>query len=124
MASVSHMAQPARKNLPPDSGPDFGAATRRLLFGKQPEIPGSGTSAAKIPRRHTKVKVTINLDGDLVQYFKDRAEEDDLGYQLLINRALREFVEGNKTEQLAKEIGQLLGSDPSFIELISQKISS
>ncbi len=118
------MAQPVRKNLPTDSQPDFGAATRRLLFGKPPEIPGAGTSAAKVPRRHTKVKVTINLDGDLIQYFKDRAEEDDLGYQLLINRALREYVEGSKSENLAKEVGELLASDPSFLAIVAEKLSS
>ena len=63
-------------------------ATRRLLFRTtNPEkIPGAGTSAARTPERHLKIKVTMNLDGDIVQHFKEQARSCGQPYQSLINR--------------------------------------
>ncbi len=39
-----------------------------------------------------KVAVTIRLDDDLVLFFKKKASEDKIGYQTLINTALREYI--------------------------------
>ena len=109
-----------------EQAPDFTRATRRLLFGPggagETEIPGAGTSAAKQPRRHTKVKVTINLDGDIINFFKDKALAEDLGYQILINRALREYMEGGRTERLAADIANLLAQDNSFVDRLAQQL--
>lgn len=103
--------------------PDFDKATRRLLFGdERREIPGAGTSAARRPKRHTKVKVTINLDGDIINHFKERSAEDGIGYQLLINRALREAMEGSAPERIAREAGEMLLANESFLEAVAARI--
>jgi uncharacterized protein (DUF4415 family) len=43
-----------------------------------------------------KVRITIRLDEDLVDYFCAAADQSGgkIGYQTLINSALREYVEG------------------------------
>lgn len=55
-----------------------------------------------------KTKITIRLDGELIEEFKKRAGER--GYQSLINRALREWlIKQGVTELLRAELGQLVG---------------
>ncbi len=100
-----------------DQRTDFHRNARRALFrgNLQESIPGGGESAAKLPRRHTRVKVTMNLDGDLVEYFRGEAMARGLGYQVLINEALREHIEGTKPEQIAKEVSSILLRDPNFL---------
>jgi uncharacterized protein (DUF4415 family) len=43
-----------------------------------------------------KVKITIRLDEDLIDHFSEAADKlgGAVGYQTLINSALREYVEG------------------------------
>ena len=39
-----------------------------------------------------KVTTTIRLDDDIILYFKKKASEEKVGYQTLINSALRRFI--------------------------------
>jgi len=39
-----------------------------------------------------KVSTSIRLDDDVILYFKKKASEDKVGYQTLMNSALREFI--------------------------------
>ena len=39
-----------------------------------------------------KISTSIRLDDDVILYFKKRASEDKIGYQTLMNMALREFI--------------------------------
>lgn len=49
----------------------------------------------------TKMRITINLDRDIISYFKQRAPETAKGYQTLINEALRDYIGlGGKTDVL------------------------
>lgn len=45
-------------------------------------------------RFHTpkKKSTTIRLDDDLILFFKKKAGEQKIGYQTLVNAALRDFV--------------------------------
>lgn len=43
--------------------------------------------------RPVKQQLTLRLDADVIAWFKERAGPDE-GYQTRINRALREYVEG------------------------------
>lgn len=94
-------------------------ASRRLLF-REKVIPGEGKSAAESPERHFRQKVTINLDSDIISYFKTRAGEENTPYQFLINQVLREYIHGTRTEQLSREVGERLLSDPSFVERLKK----
>lgn len=42
---------------------------------------------------HNKTRITIRLDDDILQWFRDKVHQDGGGsYQTLINGALREFI--------------------------------
>lgn len=101
---------------------EFRSATRRALFRKESAIPGEGTSAAKDSRRHIRVKVTMNVDGDLLDYFKARGESEGRSYQLLMNEALRAYTEGERPERLAREVGDILLTDTSFLDQLKKRI--
>ena len=46
-----------------------------------------------IPSSGNKVRITIRLDRDIVEWFKSRVEESGGGnYQTLLNNALREYI--------------------------------
>jgi uncharacterized protein (DUF4415 family) len=59
-----------------------------------------GRVVAEPPLEPGKVRITIRLDEDLVDYFGAIADRSGgrVGYQTLINSALREYVEG-KTQK-------------------------
>lgn len=122
--------KPAAHPLLSGDDGDFSAATRKLLFRTPAEsevsqkIPGAGKSAAETPRRHVRVKVTMNVDGDILAYFKDRASEDGLPYQTLMNQVLREYVQGTRPEQLAAGVSEVLLEDPAFLEALAKKVLS
>ncbi len=102
----------------------FDSITRRVLFGKEKDtIPGKGRSATESPRRHVRCKVTMNLDGDLIDYFKQQAAEQGRSYQLLINEALRQYLEGTNSERLAKIVGQILIEDSSFALRVAEQVA-
>jgi uncharacterized protein (DUF4415 family) len=39
-----------------------------------------------------KISTSIRLDDDVILFFKKKASEDKVGYQTLMNMALREFI--------------------------------
>jgi uncharacterized protein (DUF4415 family) len=48
---------------------------------------------AVIPPSGNKVRITIRLDRDILQWFKSRVEKAGEGnYQTLLNNALREYI--------------------------------
>src|SRR5271157_1446961 len=55
-----------------------------------------GRVVAEPPLEPGKVRITIRLDEDLIDYFGTIADRSGgkVGYQTLINAALREYVEG------------------------------
>ena len=55
-----------------------------------------GRVVAEPPLEPGKVRITIRLDEDLIDYFGALADRSGgtVGYQTLINSALREYVEG------------------------------
>jgi len=67
-----------------------------------------GRVAAEPPVEPGKVRITIRLDEDLVDYFGAVADRSGgkVGYQTLINSALREYVEGKtpKWEETLRRI--------------------
>lgn len=39
-----------------------------------------------------KISTSIRLDDDVILFFKKKANEEKIGYQTLMNMALREFI--------------------------------
>jgi uncharacterized protein (DUF4415 family) len=46
-----------------------------------------------------KTRITIMLDDDVIEYFRARAEAAGVGYQTMINSALRSAFEQPKTKK-------------------------
>lgn len=70
-----------------------------------------------------KVRITINLDADILEYFKDRAGGRDAApYQTQINNALRRVMmnEPASVSSTAKELLQNEG----FIEALRDKLKA
>ena len=47
-----------------------------------------------------KKQITIRLDADTIDYFKDQAEETGIPYQTLINYCLADYVRNKKSPRL------------------------
>ncbi len=61
-----------------------------------------------IPPDPNKARITIRLDADIIEHFKDNVHAAGGGnYQTLINNALREYVESGKTN-LEKRLRKII----------------
>ena len=77
---------------------------------------GAGSTKAAGAR----VRITIALDSDVVDFFKQSAaKRGALPYQTQINRALREAMEHSSTDRLKSE----LLKDKAFIRSLAREIS-
>jgi uncharacterized protein (DUF4415 family) len=67
-----------------------------------------GRIAPPEPESRAKTRITIRLDEDLVDHFLKAADDSGgtMGYQTLINEALRQHVEGKapKIEEMLRRI--------------------
>jgi len=63
-----------------------------------------GRIAAPTPEPAGKVKITIRLDQDVVDHFLAQADESGgaVGYQTLINEALRRSIDAPSLEDLVR----------------------
>ena len=69
---------------------------------------------------HAKVRVTISLDSDVVEYFKQAAAaRGALPYQTQINRALRAAIEQSPADLFKSE----LLKDKAFLRTLAQEMS-
>lgn len=69
--------------------------------------------------RHTKVRITIMLDLDILKFFKGRAAKQGAEpYQTQINTALREYIEGQKAAE--KDKGP---EDERFISRLAERVA-
>ena len=72
----------------------------------------TGRRGPVVPPDPTKLRITIRLDGDIINYFKNKVNEAGGGnYQTLMNQALREFIEADSKpleERLRKVIREEL----------------
>jgi uncharacterized protein (DUF4415 family) len=63
---------------------------------------------AVIPASGNKVRITIRLDKDVVEWFKLRVEESGGGnYQTLLNNALREYIK-QRDEPIEKVLRRIV----------------
>jgi len=76
---------------------------------------------AKDPK-NIKVKVTMFLDADILEYFKARAmRENAAPYQTQINNELRRVMESDKKTVVDQTAESLLNNE-SFIEELKKKL--
>ena len=66
--------------------------------------------------RIPKMRITINLDRDIIAYFKHQAAETARGYQTLINDALRQYIGlASKTDVLTNLIERVKRLEQSML---------
>ena len=70
--------------------------------------------------QESKNRITIYLDADIIEYFKDAGQEAKEGYQTLINRTLREIIKGGKERKLQDE----LLNDQHFLAELKSKLET
>jgi uncharacterized protein (DUF4415 family) len=65
-----------------------------------------GRIAKQTPEPVGKVKITIRLDADVVDHFMAKADESGggMGYQTLINEALRRSLEAPALEAIVRRV--------------------
>ncbi len=67
-----------------------------------------GKRGAVLPNTAGKTRITIRIDDDVLEWFRKRVHEAGGGsYQTMINRALRDHVEG-QTEPLEETLRRVL----------------
>lgn len=91
---------------------------------KQPKlselkIDTKGTKALrKMMTKAKKIKITVNVDEDLLTELKQMAEETGTPYQSLLNKVLKDAVMGKKAE------GSRLDRLEREVERLKKKISA
>lgn len=55
-----------------------------------------------------KTRITIMLDDDVIQAFRDRAEKRGIGYQTAINEALRTCIDSDGAPLTAAQLREIL----------------
>jgi uncharacterized protein (DUF4415 family) len=77
--------------------------------------------------REAKIKMTMFIDGDILQHFKKRAETSNAApYQTQINQELRAIMErdlANEQEKL-DEVAEKLVNNPRFLNAISERLKA
>lgn len=61
--------------------------------------------------RDCKSRITIYLDADIIEFFKQAAEESGNAYQTLINQTLRGIVDGSATSDAVLTEDKLFDKD-------------
>ena len=68
-----------------------------------------GKRGAVLPLPPGKERITIRLDADILEYFRDVVDRAGGGnYQTLINKALREHIESGKKPTLEETLRRVI----------------
>lgn len=75
------------------------------------------------PRKEQKIKITMYLDGDILDFFKERAKEPNASpYQTQINNELRAVMERKSLKDEVVTISML--ENPAFIAALAEKLKA
>lgn len=66
-----------------------------------------GTRGAVIPQ-HGKTRITIYIDNDILEEFRERSDAAGRGYQTMVNDALREYLSKSKQPVDARTLRRIL----------------
>ncbi|MGO8816648.1 MAG: BrnA antitoxin family protein [Terriglobia bacterium] len=68
-----------------------------------------GKRGAVLPLPPGKERITIRVDTDILEYFRDTVDRAGGGnYQTLINKALREYIESEKKPTLEETLRRVI----------------
>ncbi len=76
------------------------------------------------PRNEQKIKMTAYIDGDILDFFKERAKlPDSSPYQTQINQVLRQYV-ANATQSKDEVVTVSMLENPAFIAALAEKLKA
>lgn len=74
-------------------------------------------------KKASKIKVSIYLDGDVVQFFRLRAEQPNAApYQTQINNELRRVMENGSSD--VKSVEKEMLKDKKFLKALKEKLEA
>ena len=100
------------------------AFNKRLRRVSEEELPESVRRRREAARRKLKNRVTIYLDADIVSKFKKTAEKEKIGYQTLINDALRRLVDAGHKETEEQKLKDDLLKDKKFLRKLKTALAA
>jgi len=72
--------------------------------------------------KESKSRITIYLDADIVEHFKNEAEVSKTGYQTLINQTLREKINNPQSNKNADELIEKLLRDKTALSRLKAEL--
>lgn len=82
----------------------------------------------KIPKnvslRDCKSRITIHLDADIVEHYKQAAQNVREGYQTLINQTLRDAVDKKVESESSRRLQSDLLNDRRFLAELKEKLET
>jgi uncharacterized protein (DUF4415 family) len=76
-----------------------------------------------VPRKEQKIKTTMYIDGDILDFFKERAKQPNASpYQSQINNELRAVMEKNSVKDEVVTMSML--ENPAFISALAEKLKA
>lgn len=74
--------------------------------------------------REAKNRITIYLDADIVEHFKNEAEISKTGYQTLINQTLREKITRPQSNKSVDELLERLLQDKNALSRLKAELKT
>jgi len=74
--------------------------------------------------REAKNRITIYLDADIVEHFKNEAEVSKTGYQTLINQTLRKKINNPQSNKTADELIEKLLQDKAALSRLKAELKT
>lgn len=71
-----------------------------------------------------KSRVTIYFDSDIVRRFKEIGESEGVGYQTLMNQALRTFIDGLTADMAKQDLKNDILKDKKFLKRLKTVLSA
>ena len=76
------------------------------------------------PRNEQKIKITAYIDGDILDFFKERAKQPNASpYQTQINQVLRQYVT-NETQAKDEVVTVSMLENPTFLAALAEKLKA
>ena len=77
------------------------------------------------PRREQKIKITMYVDADILDFFKERAKAPNASpYQTQINNELRAVIERKQTQITDEVVTLSMLDNPVFISALAEKLKA
>jgi uncharacterized protein (DUF4415 family) len=102
---------------------DFGEKEFKKRF-KQIDRASRPNAAIDKALRESKNRISICLDADIIEYFKKLAEETNTGYQTLINKTLREKVDGIQKSREHEDFLERLLNDKDALSRLKTELEA